>query len=316
MRPQVGGILQRRLFVEGSVVKAGQPLFQIDPTLYQAAVGEARAELRNAEAALTTARLRAERYRVLGQGQLTARQDIDDAEAQYRQAEASRDAAAAALQSAQTNLRFTTVVAPIAGRVGRSLVTPGALLTASQDTAIARIQKLDPMNVDLTQSGSQFLALRREIAAGGVLPTSTEVRLKLADGSDYPLPGRLQFADIDVAEDTGTVTLRAQFPNPDRQLLAGSYVRAVVGQGVRQQAILVPQAAVDRNPRGLAQVWVIGADGKALRRQLQASRAIGDRWLVDAGLEVGERVIVDGMQGLIEGAPVQVSAPAAAGENG
>lgn len=310
VRPQVGGILQRRLFEEGSEIKAGQPLFQIEPTLYQASVREAQADLSHAEAALVTARLKAERYRSLGHGQLAAQQDIDDAGATYRQAAASRDAAAAALQTARTNLRFATVDAPIDGRIGRSRVTPGALVTAGQDDAIAKIQKLDPMNVDLSQSGSQYLALRREIADGGVLPASTEVRLKLADGTDYPLPGRLEFADIDVAEDTGTVTLRARFPNPDRQLLPGMYVRAIVGQGVREQAILVPQAAVERTPRGLAQVWVVGRDGKAHRRDLKTRRAIGERWLVDAGLAAGEQVIVDGTQGLVEGAPVKVAAPA------
>lgn len=311
VRPQVGGILQRRLFEEGGEVRAGQPLFQIEPTLYAASAQQAQAELRNTEAALQTARLKAERYRALARGQLAAQQDIDDAEAGYRQAIASRDAAAAALQTARTQLRFATVAAPIAGRIGRSRVTPGALVTASQSEAIAKIQKLDPMNVDLTQSGSQYLALRREIAAGGVLPASTEVRLKLADGTDYPLPGRLEFADIDVAEDTGTVTLRARFPNPERQLLPGMYVRAIVEQGVREQAILVPQAAVDRTPRGLAQVWVVGPDGKAHRRELKTGRALGERWLVDAGLAAGEQVVVEGMQGLVEDAPVKIAAPAA-----
>ncbi|WP_140720153.1 efflux RND transporter periplasmic adaptor subunit [Pseudomonas sp. Hp2] len=310
VRPQVSGILQRRLFEEGSEVRAGQPLFQIEPTLYQAAARQAEADLSNAEAALATTRLKAERYRSLGRGQLAAQQDIDDAEAAYRQAIANRDAASAALQTARTNLRFATVDAPIGGRIGRSLVTPGALVTANQAGAIAKIQKLDPMNVDLTQSGSQYLALRREIAAGGVLPASTEVKLKLADGTDYPLPGRLEFADIDVAEDTGTVTLRAQFPNPDRQLLPGMYVRAIVEQGVRERAILVPQAAVDRTPRGLAQVWVVGKDGKAYRRELKTARAVGDRWLVDAGLAAGDQVVVEGAQGLAEGMPVKV-APAA-----
>jgi membrane fusion protein, multidrug efflux system len=312
VRPQVAGILQRRLFEEGSEVKAGQPLFQIDPTLYQAAVREAEADQANATAALATARLKAERYRKLANGQLLAQQDIDDAEASDRQADATAQAAAAALATARTNLRFATVTAPIDGRIGRSLVTPGALVTASQTDAIAKIQKLDPMHVDLTQSGTQYLALRREIAAGGVLPASTEVRLKLADGSDYPLPGTLQFADIDVSEQTGTVTLRASFPNPDHQLLPGMYVRAVVGQGVRQQGILLPQSAVDRTPRGLAQVWVVGTDGVVHARELRTRRAVGNRWLVDDGLKVGEQVVVQGMQGLADGMKVVPRAPAAA----
>ncbi len=312
VRPQVSGILLKRLFAEGSEVHAGQPLFQIDPTLYQAAERQARADLANAEAALVTAKLKAERYRRLGTGQLASQQDIDDAVATANQAEAARDADAAALQTARTNLRFAVVTAPIDGRIGRSLVTPGALVTASQSDAIAKIQKLDPMNVDLTQSGIQYLALRREIAAGGVLPASTEVRLKLADGTDYPLPGTLEFADVDVSEETGTVTLRARFPNPDQQLLPGMYVRAIVGQGERRQAILVPQSAVDRTPRGLAQVWVVGKDGKVHTRELQTHRVIGNRWLVDSGLSVGDQVVVEGAQGLSDGMQVQVRGAAAA----
>ncbi|MBN6148852.1 efflux RND transporter periplasmic adaptor subunit [Xanthomonas sp. AmX2] len=313
VRPQVGGILVRRLFEEGAQVRAGQPLFQIEPTLYQAAANEAQANLATADAALVTARLRAERYRTLGRTQLAAQQEVDDAQASYQQAVAARDAARAALDTARTQLRFATVDAPISGRIGRARVTPGALVTASQADAIAKIQQLDPMNVDITQSGSQFLALRRAIAAGGVQPSSAQVRLKLSDGSDYPLPGTLQFADIDVAEGTGSVTLRARFPNPDGQLLPGMYVRASVGQGVRQQALLVPQAAVDRTPRGDAQVWVVDADNKARQRQLTTLRAVGDRWLVGEGLKAGERVVVEGRQGLSDGAAVTPK-PVAAGQ--
>ncbi|WP_074375529.1 efflux RND transporter periplasmic adaptor subunit, partial [Xanthomonas graminis] len=253
VRPQVGGILRKRLFEEGAMVRAGQPLFQIEPVLYQAAANEAQANLATAEATLATAeatlataKLRAERYRELGKTRLAAQQDVDDAQATYKEALASRDANRAALDTARTQLRFATVEAPISGRIGRARVTPGALVTASQADAIAKIQQLDPMNVDITQSGSQFLALRRAIAAGGVQPATADVRLKLSDGSDYPLPGTLQFADIDVEETTGSVTLRARFPNPDAQLLPGMYVRAIVGQGIRQQALLVPQAAVCR----------------------------------------------------------------------
>lgn len=316
VRPQVGGILVRRLFEEGAQVRAGQPLFQIEPTLYLAAANEAQANLATADAALVTARLRAERYRTLGRTQLAAQQDVDDAQASYQQAVAARDAARAALDTARTQLRFATVDAPISGRIGRARVTPGALLTAGQADAIAKIQQLDPMNVDITQSGSQFLALRRAIAAGGVQPSSAQVRLKLSDGSDYPLPGTLQFADIDVAESTGSVTLRARFPNPDAQLLPGMYVRASVGQGVRQQALLVPQAAVDRTPRGDAQVWVVDADNKVRQRQLTTVRAVGDRWLVGEGLKAGERVVVEGRQGLSDGAKVTVKPAAAAVASG
>ncbi len=313
VRPQVSGILVKRLFEEGAQVRAGQPLFQIEPTLYQAAANEARANLATADAALATAQLRAARYRELGKTRLAAQQDVDDAEASFKQAVAARDANRAALDTARTQLRFATVDAPISGRIGRARVTPGALVTASQTDAIAKIQRLDPMNVDITQSGSQFLALRRAIAAGGMQASTAQVRLKLSDGTAYPLPGTLEFADIDVEATTGSVTLRARFPNPDGELLPGLYVRALVGQGVREQALLVPQAAVDRTPRGEAQVWVVGADNIARQRQFTTLRAVGDQWLVADGLKPGERVVVEGAQGLSDGAAVTVRPPAAAG---
>ncbi|MCI2262972.1 efflux RND transporter periplasmic adaptor subunit [Xanthomonas indica] len=312
VRPQVSGILRQRLFEEGATVRAGQPLFQIEPTLYQAAVNQAQANLATAEATLAAATLRAERYRTLGKTQLAAQQDVDDAQAAYKQALASRDAQRAALDTARTQLRFATVLAPIGGRIGRARVTPGALVTANQTDAIAKIQQLDPMNVDITQSGNQFLALRRAIAAGGVQPASTQVRLTLSDGTEYPLPGTLEFADLDVEETTGAVTLRARFPNPDAQLLPGMYVRALVGQGVRQQALLVPQAAVDRTPRGEAVAWVVGADNVVRQREFTTLRAVGDRWLVGTGLKPGERVVVAGRQGLSDGAKVTVKTAAAA----
>nr|HBK46015.1 efflux transporter periplasmic adaptor subunit [Xanthomonadaceae bacterium] len=275
VRPQVGGVLLKRLFAEGQTVQAGQPLFQIEPALYQAAANEARANLASAEAARATARLQAERYQRLGESQLISRQDVDDAVAAYRQAVASADAGRAALDTARTHLRFATVTAPIAGRVGRALFTPGALVTSGQADPLARIQKLDPMNVDITQSGNDYLALRRAIAAGGVQASTAPVKLKLSDGSDYPLPGTLEFADIDVDPTTGSITLRAQFPNPDGQLLPGMYVRALVGQGTRQQALLVPQSAVDRTPRGDAQAWVVGKDDVARLREFTTVRAVG-----------------------------------------
>ncbi|MDQ1092838.1 membrane fusion protein (multidrug efflux system) [Xanthomonas sacchari] len=312
VRPQVSGILRQRLFEEGATVRAGQPLFQIEPTLYQAAANQAQANLATAEATLAAATLRAERYRTLGKTQLAAQQDVDDAQAAYKQALASRDAQRAALDTARTQLRFATVLAPIGGRIGRARVTPGALVTANQTDAIAKIQRLDPMNVDITQSGNQFLALRRAIAAGGVQPASTQVRLTLSDGTEYPLPGTLEFADLDVEETTGAVTLRARFPNPDAQLLPGMYVRALVGQGVRQQALLVPQAAVDRTPRGEAVAWVVGADNVVRQREFTTLRAVGNRWLVGDGLKPGERVVVAGRQGLSDGAKVTVKAAATA----
>jgi len=314
VRPQVSGVLLKRLFTEGDMVKAGQPLFQIEPTLYQAAANEAQANLATSQAALVTAKLRAERYQQLGKQQMTSQQDIDDAVASYRQAAASSDASRAALDTARAQLRFATVTAPISGRIGRAAVTPGALVTANQADAIAKIQQLDPMNVDITQSGNQFLALRRAIAEGGVQASTTPVSLTLSDGSRYPLTGTLEFADIDVDETTGSITLRARFPNPDGQLLPGMYVRAMVGQGIRQQALLVPQSAVDRTPRGDAQAWVVGSDNVVHLREFTTLRAVGNRWLVAAGLKAGEQIVVSGTQGLNDGAKVAVK-PAAAKTN-
>jgi membrane fusion protein (multidrug efflux system) len=313
VRPQVSGVLLKRLFTEGQTVKAGQPLFQIEPTLYQASANEAQANLATSQAALVTAKLQAERYQQLGKQQMISQQDVDDAVATYRQAAAQSDASRAALDTARTNLRFATVTAPITGRIGRAAVTPGALVTASQTEAIAKIQQLDPMNVDITQSGNQFLALRRAIASGGVQASATQVKLKLSDGSDYPVAGTLEFADIDVDETTGSITLRAQFPNPDGQLLPGMYVRALVGQGIRQQALLVPQIAVDRTPRGNAQAWVVGSDNVVHLREFTTLRAVGNRWLVADGLKAGDQIVVGGAQGLTDGAKVTVTAkPAAA----
>ncbi len=311
VRPQVDGVLVARLFEQGQMVRAGQPLFQIEPALYQAALNEAQANLKTAEATAVAARLRAQRLQALGKDQLAARQDVDDAIASGQQAAAAVQAAQAARDTARTRLGFATVTAPIAGRVGRALFTPGALVTSGQAEPLARIQQVDPMNVDITQSSNEYLALRRAIAEGGVQASTAPVRLRLSDGTDYPLPGTLEFADIDVEQATGSITLRAQFPNPDGQLLPGMYVRGQVGQGIRQQALLVPQAAVDRSPKGEAQAWVVDADGKARLRVFRTARAVGNQWLVLDGIASGERVVVAGAQGLADGMPVRVK-PAAA----
>lgn len=311
VRPQVDGVLVARLFEQGQMVRAGQPLFQIEPALYQAALNEAQANLKTAEATAVAARLRAQRLQALGKDQLAARQDVDDAIASGQQAAAAVQAAQAARDTARTRLGFATVTAPIAGRVGRALFTPGALVTSGQAEPLARIQQVDPMNVDITQSSNEYLALRRAIAEGGVQASTAPVRLRLSDGTDYPLPGTLEFADIDVEQATGSITLRAQFPNPDGQLLPGMYVRGQVGQGIRQQALLVPQAAVDRSPKGEAQAWVVDADGKARLRVFRTARAVGNQWLVLDGIAAGERVVVAGAQGLADGMPVRVK-PAAA----
>ncbi|WP_303638161.1 efflux RND transporter periplasmic adaptor subunit [Stenotrophomonas tuberculopleuritidis] len=316
VRPQVDGVLVKRLFEQGQWVKAGQPLFQIEPALYQAALNEAQANLKTAEAAAVTARLRAQRMQVLGKEQLAARQDVDDAIASNQQAAAAAQAAQAARDTASTRLGFATVTAPIAGRIGRALFTPGALVTSGQADPLARVQQMDPMNVDITQSSNEYLALRRAIAEGGVQADSAPVRLRLSDGSDYPLPGTLEFADIDVQQETGSITLRARFPNPEGQLLPGMYVRAQVGQGTRQQALLVPQAAVDRSPKGEAQVWLVDKDGKARLRLFRTARAVADQWLVLDGLAAGDQVVVAGAQGLADGMPVRLKpAPAPAAKD-
>ncbi|MBH1432154.1 efflux RND transporter periplasmic adaptor subunit [Stenotrophomonas maltophilia] len=316
VRPQVEGVLVKRLFEQGQWVKAGQPLFQIEPALYQAALNEAQANLKTAEAAAVTARLRAQRMQALGKDQLAARQDVDDAIASNQQAAAAAQAARAARDTASTRLGFATVTSPIAGRIGRALFTPGALVTSGQADPLARVQQMDPMNVDITQSSNEYLALRRAIADGGVQADSAPVRLRLSDGTDYPLPGTLEFADIDVQQETGSITLRARFPNPDGQLLPGMYVRAQVGQGTRQQALLVPQAAVDRSPKGEAQAWLVDKEGKARLRLFRTARAIGDQWLVLDGLAAGEQVVVAGAQGLADGMAVRVKpAPAPAGKD-
>jgi len=311
VRPQVDGVLVARLFEQGQMVRAGQPLFQIEPALYQAALNEAQANLKTAEATAVAARLRAQRLQALGKDQLAARQDVDDAIASGQQAAAAVQAAQAARDTARTRLGFATVTAPIAGRIGRALFTPGALVTSGQAEPLARIQQVDPMNVDITQSSNEYLALRRAIAEGGVQASTAPVRLRLSDGTEYPLPGTLEFADIDVEQATGSITLRAQFPNPDGQLLPGMYVRGQVGQGIRQQALLVPQAAVDRSPKGEAQAWGVDADGKARLRVFRTARAVGNQWLVLDGIAAGERVVVAGAQGLADGMPVRVT-PAAA----
>lgn len=311
VRPQVDGVLVARLFEQGQMVRAGQPLFQIEPALYQAALNEAQANLKTAEATAVAARLRAQRLQALGKDQLAARQDVDDAIASGQQAAAAVQAAQAARDTARTRLGFATVTAPIDGRIGRALFTPGALVTSGQAEPLARIQQVDPMNVDITQSSNEYLALRRAIAEGGVQASTAPVRLRLSDGTEYPLPGTLEFADIDVEQATGSITLRAQFPNPDGQLLPGMYVRGQVGQGIRQQALLVPQAAVDRSPKGEAQAWVVDADGKARLRVFRTARAVGNQWLVLDGIAAGERVVVAGAQGLADGMPVRVK-PAAA----
>ena len=311
VRPQVNGIVRQRLFREGSDVRAGSVLYTIDPAPYQTALDSARAALSRSEANLAVAQVRAQRFRDLVAIDAVSQQENDDAVATQKLAEASIASDKAAIRAAQINLGYTRVTAPIAGRIGRSTVTAGALVTANQPDALAVVQQLDPIYVDVTQSSGELLRLRRELAAGRLKSAGggqASVSLLFEDGSPYGAPGRLQFSDVTVDERTGAVTLRAVFPNPSRELLPGMYVRAVVEEGTAEHALLVPQKGVTRDPRGKATALVVSADNKVEPRALTTSRSVGDRWLVTAGLVAGDRVIVEGLQKVRPGATVRVAA--------
>lgn len=294
VRPQVTGIVQKRLFTEGSHVRAGQQLYQIDPQLYRAARDQAKAALSSARATLAASRAKAKRYETLADSDAVSRQERDDVIAAAQQAEAAVEEARANLRTAEVNLAFTRVYAPIGGKIGRSLVTPGALVTASQATALATIQQLDPIFVDVTQSSAKLLQLRRALASGELLPASADVRLKLEDGTDYPQGGTLEFSEPIVDPDSGTVTLRARFPNPDGLLLPGMFVRVVAPQSVVPNAILAPQQGISRDVKGDATALIATRDNKVERRLVTADRAIGDKWLITAGLKAGDRLIIEG----------------------
>lgn len=308
VRPQVSGIVRNRLFSEGGEVKAGQPLYQIDDASYRAENNSARAALARAEAALVTARLQAQRSAELVKIDAVSRQDNDNAQATLRQAEADVKAAQATVDGTSVTLGYARITSPISGRIGKSTVTQGALVTAGQATALATVQQLDPIYVDLTQSSSELLALRRELASGVL--DSTErlpVKVVLEDGSEYPHSGKLAFSEVTVDPSTGSYALRVVVPNPDRVLLPGMYVRAVLGNGQRQNAILVPQQGIARDPKGNTSAMVVGKDGKAEQRQVVVSQAIGDKWLVESGLAAGDKVIVEGLQKIRPGVPVQAA---------
>ena len=299
VRPQVGGIIQKRLFTEGSDVKAGQVLYQIDPATYQAAFASAKAAEARAEANLIPARLKEERFRDLVKIKAVSQQDYDDAYAAFKQSEADVAFARAALETARINLAYTRVTAPISGRIGRSTVTDGALVTASQPAALATIQQLSSMYVDVTQSSAELLRLQQILASGMLKNDGTaqaRVRLILEDSSAYPLPGTLKFSEVTVDQSTGSLTLRAIFPNPKQTLLPGMFVRAILEEGVSEQAILVPQRGVTRNPKGEAMVMVVGAEEKVEPRIIKVVRTVGDNWLVSEGVKTGDRVIVEGIQ--------------------
>jgi len=305
VRPQVSGVIRSRAFAEGGIVRAGQTLYQIDPSLYRATLNQAAANLANAQATREAAEARASRLKPLAAMEAVSKQDYTDANATAKQAAASVAQNAAQLETARINLRFTRVPAPITGRIGRSLFTTGALVSAGQADPLATIQRLDPIFVDIQQSSADLLALRRQLVSGGAVPSAATVKLKLEDGSDYPLPGRLEFAEAMVDPATGTVTLRARFANPSGMLLPGMYVRATLSQATRQNAILVPQAGLTRNPRGEATVLLVGPGNKALLRDVKADRTIGDKWLVTDGLKPGDKVIVEGLGRIKPNQPIR-----------
>jgi len=317
VRPQVGGIIQKRLFREGSDVKAGQVLYQIDPATYQAAFDSARAALDRAGANLIPARLKAERYKELVKIRAVSAQDDDDAFAGLKQAEADIAVSKAAVETARINLAYTQVSAPISGRIGKSSVTIGALVTASQGASLATIQQLDPVYVDVTQSSIEMLRLKRDLASGQIRRDSVNqarVGLILEDGIAYPLQGILKFSDVTIDQSTGSVTLRTVFPNPHQVLLPGMYVRAVLEEGVIEQAIRAPQRGVTRDASGKATALIVGPDDKVEERTLTVTRAIGDTWLVSQGLGPGDRLIVEGLQKARPGEvvrPVPFGAPPA-----
>ena len=315
VRPQISGVVQKRLFAEGSLVHAGQPLYQIDASIYRAAEAQAAANLASAQATAEAARAKADRYRPLAEAEAVSKQDYTDAQAAARQARAAIAQTTAALNSARINLRFTTVPAPITGRIGRSLYTEGALVTNAQATPLAVISVLDTVYVDLQQSASDMLKLRRQLSASGTTPMTAQVRLRFDDGSDYPLPGQLEFSEVTADPQTGTVTLRARFPNPDGLLIPGMFVRARLAQASQAHAFLVPQVALSRDPQGKAMVYVVGKDGKAEPRPVTADRTMGDAWVVTAGLNPGDRVITQGLGKLKPGGPIK-SVPESAPQGG
>lgn len=296
VRPQVNGIILKRLFTEGGEVKAGQQLYQIDASVYEAT-------LKSAQATLQSSKSLAERYKLLVDEQAVSRQEFDEAQAKRLQAEA-------AVQSAQIDLRYTKVLAPISGRIGRSAITEGALVSNGQSNAMAVIQQLDPIYVDVTQSAVEMLKLRRELASGQLQKASenaAQVKLILEDGSEYAEQGQLEFSEVSVDEGTGSVTLRAVFPNPNHNLLPGMFVHAQLQAGVNSQAILAPQQGITRDLKGQPTALVVNQDNKVELRELKADRTIGNQWLINEGLNSGDRLITEGLQYIKPGDEVSVS---------
>jgi membrane fusion protein (multidrug efflux system) len=307
VRPQVSGLVKARTFDEGAKVKAGQVLYEIDASMYRAAFEEAKASVVSARATLESAKLRDERFAALAKIEGVSKQEAEDARAAHELATAGVAQKQASLEVARLNLDHTSIKAPITGRIGKSSVTAGALVTANQPAPLATIRALDPIYVDLTESSEARLRLRAQLGAGTLQKGSTKVKLKLGDGSTYAQVGRLEFAEVAVEEATGSVTLRAIFPNPDETLLPGMYVRAVLDQAVDRTAIMAPQQGVTRDAKGNATALVVGAGDKVEVRTLVAERAIGDRWLVTSGLAAGDRLIVEGLNKVGPGMPVHAT---------
>ena len=308
VRPQVTGVVQKRLFTEGTEVKAGEQLFQIDAGSYRAALSSAQAALKRAEAQAVTANLLAERYEPLIAANAVSRQENDEAIAANARAEADVAAARAAVDAARINVVYTQVLSPISGRIGRTMITEGALVTSGQQAPLVTVQQLDPIYVDITQSSTEMLRLQRQFAKGELVKDETnqaEVSLTLEDGSRYPERGRLKVSEASVDPSTGSVVLRAVFPNPRRELLPGMFVRAQLSQGTRSAALMVPQRGVTHNPRGEATVLIVDKDEKVAERVVTADRAIAGEWLITSGLAPGDRVIVDGLQKARPGSPVK-----------
>ena len=307
VRPQVSGILQKRLFKEGEEVKEGQPLYQIDPAVYKAAVESAKAEVERAKSLVMQTRNSANRYAQLVKTEAVSKQMNEDAQAAYKQAQASLLAAQAQLKNAEINFGYTTITSPITGKIGRSLVTPGALLSGYQANNMAVVQTLDPLYVDVNESSRDLLKLKKEIAEGrikvneGAIPVS----LTLEDGSVYPLEGKLELSEVSVDEGTGTITLRAVFPNPNQTLLPGMYVRTKLPQGLRENAIFVPQRAVLRESNGSPYVYVV-QDGKIAIKKIKTIKTEGTDWLLESGLEPGDKVVIEGLQRIRPGVPVNI----------
>lgn len=307
VRPQVGGIVLKRMFKEGSDVKAGQVLYQIDPASYEASLASAKATYEKAVATEKSARIKAERYKSLIKNRGVSQQDYDDAEATWQQASADVVSAKAAIDTAKINLNYTKVTAPISGRIGKSSVTEGALVTAQQTTALTTVQQLDPIYVDVSQSSGDLLRLKKALDSGQlekVDSKTAKVSLLFDDASKYADSGKLQFSDVTVDEGTGTVTLRAIFPNKNQDLLPGMFVRAELSEASKNDALLVPQLAVSRDPKGDATIWIVNDKGQAEQKTFETSRTVGNYWLVKSGLKAGDKIIVNGVQKIRAGMPV------------